>query len=814
MTYTNLVRGSSPIGYWKLNGSASAVVGTAATISNASGYWTAPPLVSNSESSLKITPSGASVSIYDSSFNNFYSNYVNKPFTVEFWFSFNGLFDGSGYLTNFNSTTRYFTENVLKIFRIMSGSTEIGSVKYDYNTNTFRFSINGVGNRDAYIPVRNMNTSFYIVANYSSERLLLTVNGEDGVIGYVEDSSYFPSKLSGSVTYRIDGSSLNPSASMNYVIGDVAIYNYQLDKSHQRLRVLLGLSADKPTELTNHLQTSYFDFSEKDYHIAHKEIITGNQFNENVFYSHNFVVSDYEGIQSNKIYDLHASDEFPTSSTTISSSGALFSSSNSALVFDQYGSIFDKEVFKTIYCTFTPTSSPSGYLFSIPNSIGNSATLYASVSSTGVTLGSYDSAASANTAILTISSSISASSQYYFGISIDQNDNFTAFVNDSGVSSVIENFEINSTHKIVIGNLLDSPASNNMYIKNFGMTNDNENSFIDFDFDDLEMYMARLTNDYSVSQMTVLIKSIPFSNYDDDIVGSKITWDGMDNCMVQVSDDGYNWTIVKRGYPIPNVVYGSPNKNKLLKIMVPHEYTVENINQSFNNLDISLYRTMNFNSNDSNYFMTALGDSASLSIYNIKRFPQSILLRQDKPGVFFDSVNGYVNGYAKITATSSVTNTYGMDFWFKPESFTSASNYLIHVSASTDYYVYISGSTNKIIYSPSTSYLYINGSSVTSNSYTASPGEYYHIFYNLGASVNNSSSIILNGRAGASGTHSNGSYAHLNIWNDPITLSTPSSRYSNFVSNNTSSVQDSSSVVWQSNWNSSSIITVAARRIG
>jgi hypothetical protein len=223
---------------------------------------------------------------------------------------------------------------------------------------------------------------------------------------------------------------------------------------------------------------------------------------------------------------------------------------------------------------------------------------------------------------------------------------------------------------------------------------------------------------------------------------------------------------------------------------------------------------MNFNSNDSNYFMTALGDSASSSIYNIKRFPQSILLRQDKPGIFFDSVNGYVNGYAKITATSSVTNTYGMDFWFKPESFPSASNYLIHVSASTDYYVYISGSTNKIIYSPSTSYLYINGSSVTSNSYTASPGEYYHIFYNLGASVNNSSSIILNGRAGASGTHSNGSYAHLNIWNDPITLSTPSSRYSNFVSNNTSSVQDSSSVVWQSNWNSSSIITVAARRIG
>ena len=87
MTYTALVRGTPPVGYWKLNGTASAVVGSSATITNAE--WTTPPLVSNSASSLIIRSSGASVSILNQ-YNTFYKNFDSTNMTFEFWFSFNG----------------------------------------------------------------------------------------------------------------------------------------------------------------------------------------------------------------------------------------------------------------------------------------------------------------------------------------------------------------------------------------------------------------------------------------------------------------------------------------------------------------------------------------------------------------------------------------------------------------------------------------------------------------------------------------------------------------------------------------------------
>jgi len=1107
MTYTALIKGSSPIGYWKLNGSGSAVIGTAATVSNASGYWTTPPLVANSTSSLKIKNAGASVTISGSSFNHFYKNYEDKVFSMEFWFSLNGMMDGSGYINNLGEAgylgndAKYFLNDKLKIVKIMSElegiSQEIASVMYDYRRNTFRFSFSGYNNTDAYIPVRNLNTSFHIIVTYTNRVLKIVVNGEQGAMGYVNDTSLFRTHQDSSVFYSIDGESLAPRADKSFIIGDLAMYDYELTSSAYEKRIVIALSPDKPMSITNYLQTSYFDFTEKNYHLIYKDVITGSKFSENNFYSENAVFDEVEGIKYLKLNDLHPPNEYPelayTSSGnytyqtaydltkihnphsqlminahlnaaswsaaygfghrplwfkyTTSASGnielstegssydtvinvykgdpstaswtaydddsgpgrtsyisieleadttyyieiiayaiddegilnfkfsgfGLNPSNNHGLVFDQYGQIFENELYKVISCIFMPNNASGGYIFSIPNSIANNRTLYAyatapqlidvgttndlfanaidlstltspisfsteyanasletgepfslspfsdsdnygysvwfkytpsidadlsifatetvtassnyaalgiytgsqvdnltlvdystglpssisllyipveagttyyitaatwgqsgpsaspaqwvltgdweysgpqSESKGGVIFGSYDVTTNKFNEIERIETELLSHEEYNFAIAIDKNDNATAFLNDISKTFTIQDFNITFKNILVIGNMMDSPAPQNLTIRNFGMCSDPLNNFIGFNFEQNRMLMAKLKYDYSVSQMATVIKTIPLGNFNSEIIGSRISWDGMDNCIVEVSANGQNWDIVKRGESIPGINYGSPNRDLLIKMSIPYDYTIESFNQSFNNLEISLYRSLDFVSQDGTYSLKSQTQNSSLPAYTIKRHAQPITFRQDKPGVFFDSVNGYVNGYAKITATSSVTNTYGMDFWFKPESFTSASNYLIHVSASTDYYVYISGSTNKIIYSPSTSYLYINGSSVTSNSYTASPGEYYHIFYNLGASVNNSSSIILNGRAGASGTHSNGSYAHLNIWNDPITLSTPSSRYSNFVSNNTSSVQDSSSVVWQSNWNSSSIISVVTYNIG
>lgn len=814
MTYTALVRGSAPIGYWKLNGSGSSVVGPAATVSNASGFWTSPPLVANSGSSLKLTSGGASVSIYDSTFNNFYKNYEKKAFSVDFWFSFNASMDGSGYIENLDPATRYYTDYKLKILRIMNGSVEIGAILYDYRKNTFRFYINGEGNKDAYFPVRNLNTSFHIMAVYSADTLKIVVNGEPGIRGSVSNTSIFPLKSTSSVTYSIDGSSIN-SSSVSYVIGDVAMYNYELSESMLRSRIVRALSPDKPIAMTNYLNTSYFDFSEKNYHLIYKEIFAGEKFGQNNLYDENIIIDKVEGVKYFNLNDLHPSNEFPTSSATITASGAVFSSSAAALIFDEYGRLFDSKPYKIISCMFTPLNASGGYLFSIPNSIDFTNSLYAYAASGGVTIGKYDILTNTSTIIETIETPLSSSVEYSFAMCVDGNDNATVYVSDVGETFEIANFEVTNKNYLVIGNLMDSPSANNLRIRNFGMDSDQINNFIGYNFEENKMFMARLNLDYSVSQVSTIIKTISLGNFGSEIIGSRIAWDGMDNCMVESSLDGSNWDVVRRGTSIQDIVHGDVNRDVLIKMTIPYEYTVEKFNQSFNNLEVSLYRSLSFISDDGSYSMNPLFDDLSYPSYTIKRHSQPIIFRQDKPGIYFDMVSGIVSGYACILPTSSVTNAYALDFWFKPDAFPSASNFVVHVSASTtNHYVYVDGTTKRFIYSPSAAKLYINGASVASNSYTASTGEFYHLFFDLSGSVSNSASIFINSYSTTSATHTNGSYAHLNIWDDPLEIDSASSRYGHFVLNNVISIEDSTTLYWQPNWNSSSIVSASSYVIG
>lgn len=814
MTYTALVRGSAPIGYWKLNGSGSAVLGTAATVSNASAFWTVPPLVANSGSSLKLTSGGASVSIYDSTFNNFYKNYENKVFSVDFWFSFNASMDGSGYIENLDPVTRYYTDYKLKILRIMNGAVEIGGILYDYRKNTFRFYINGDGNRDAYFPIRNLNTSFHIMAVYSSGTLKIFVNGEQGVRGNVSDTSLFPLKSTASVTYKIDGSSIN-STLVSYVIGDVAMYNYELSEFMLRDRIVRALSPDKPIAMTNFLNTSYFDFTEKNYHLIYKEIFTGEKFGQNNLYDENLIVDRVEGVKYLNLKNLHSSNEFTSSSVTITASGATFSSSTSALMFDEYGQIFESKPHRILSCMFTPLNASGGYLFSIPNCIDSTQSLYVYAASGGVTVGKHDISTGSATVIDMIDTPLSSSVEYSFAMCIDGNDNATVYVADSGKTFEITNFEITNKNYLVIGNFIDSPSANNLMIRNFGMDANQINNFIGYNLEENKMFMARLNLDYSVSQVSTIIKTVPLGNFGNEIIGSRVSWDGMDNCMVESSFDGETWDIVRRGTSIQGIVHGDVNRDVLIRMTIPYEYTIENFNQSFNNFEVSLYRSLSFVSDDGSYSMNPLFDDLSYPSYTIKRHSQPIIFRQDKPGIYFDMVSGIVSGYACILPTSSVTNAYALDFWFKPDALPSASNFVVHVSSSTtNYYVYVDGATKRFIYSPSAAKLYINGASVASNAYTAYTGEFYHLLFDLSGSVSNSASIFINSYSTTSSTHINGSYAHLNIWNDPLEIDSASSRYGHFVLNKIFSVQDSTTLYWQPNWNSSSIISASAYIIG
>jgi hypothetical protein len=99
------------MGYWPLSNGLDIIGSNNATITN--GNYTKLPLVINSSSSLIVrstenngTTPGSSVVIFNS-YDIFYKNFENTSAYFEFWFSFNGGFDGSGYSKNLSSSESF-----------------------------------------------------------------------------------------------------------------------------------------------------------------------------------------------------------------------------------------------------------------------------------------------------------------------------------------------------------------------------------------------------------------------------------------------------------------------------------------------------------------------------------------------------------------------------------------------------------------------------------------------------------------------------------------------------------------------------------
>jgi hypothetical protein len=318
----------------------------------------------------------------------------------------------------------------------------------------------------------------------------------------------------------------------------------------------------------------------------------------------------------------------------------------------------------------------------------------------------------------------------------------------------------------------------------------------------------------------------------------------MDNVKVELSkDNGFTWYSITRGSPVTNLAASSINNDYLIKVTVPFDYKIERMNQSFNNLQISMYNNLTFFTNDKNYEFYTQVDSSSSQPISIQRRTQAINYRKDNFGIKFNpesSSSTYVPGYAYIKNLTSAINTYGIDFWLKPNSFTSSSNYIVHVdyitlsndiyqnlysdsysasstSASTEYYLYVDSSNKKLIYSPSaTAKLYINGNYVTSNSTSVNLGDYYHLFLDFGTAsgYDLNSTTTINGLYNTASGHSHFVYGNINMWNRSITSNDAYLRYLSYVGNNSSSVSDSSSVVWQLNKYSSASVSASGIKIG
>jgi len=371
MSYKYKVIADNPLGYWDLsniNSGSNYDITTAsnhAFISN-NVVFSTPPLILNSGSVAKIAYPTASIRI-NNTYNAFNLNAQNNTYSLEFWLSMNGVFIGSGYDIN-NTASGYFNNNQLDILKAINTSTgsTISKIYYDYNSNTLRYSFPGTGNNDAYYYLKNLNSPLHIVATYQGGRINITVNNDQGSTALVYDKTLMnTASLASMVQFLIDGSSLNTnySGSANFLISNLAIYNYQPTQSIINNHLVWANYQDDPVSFSNLNQNvNYFDLLQLNENFVYYKKYS--DFSLKAYSQEYKTQIDYAGIgPKDTIPALFTSTSNGTYSIN-SSSGIIWSASSDYISFNDFGNYVTNN-FSVLMQTSSSVTASNQYLFSI-----------------------------------------------------------------------------------------------------------------------------------------------------------------------------------------------------------------------------------------------------------------------------------------------------------------------------------------------------------------------------------------------------------------------------------------------------------------
>ena len=749
-----------------------------------------------------------------------------STFTIEFWISFEDSLNGSGYNSIFssgsslslgevNSSSELYAVGSMNVYgtsrmpiRIISFTdvytpsttyTENAVIYYDYNKNTFNFRV-GQNCEEASFTVRNTNTPYYVIATYANGELSIIVNGESGRAGRTSNSWTFSTGSSPQIHINNYKNTLS-SLPISYSISNLAFYDRKLSLNSIRRKNVWAYHNDKPTLSSQSLGTSMFDASEKDYHLLHYENISGLMFQDN--YVMNNLQADYNfgligkatpSFTLDPASDSSASIYFTGSNAYVSALGARVPA---ALRLEKFGYLLGNTNALTISFTASFNSPSADYAFSVLNE-DNNQYLYSRISSSGMDIGYWDAINQIDSIQLSVIGTISASKQAQFAMAI-YNGVLSAKVIDStsashSASAAIGKVKFKPSTYLSVGGFLERDMFNmNCSYSNFAFSSINTD-LSSYSFNKNSMFIARLYNSPDISQIGYWIKKIPIAIYGNKILSSKVIWDGMENCLVEVSTDNMlTWTTVTKNSALPGISYSNFNSDIYIRATIPFEYSYINGDQSFHNLEFSIYGSTLVMTQDLKYSMQGVSASPIYPTYNIQRKNNHISFKKDNFGIKFDQVKGYLNSssaYAEIIPTSSVTYPYAIDFWLRIDAQQSSSNNYILNSGS-------SSINPKIWFSPNSAtssftsasspgalrysggaQLYIDGVAVSDNTKLLEIGIPYHVFYDFGA-VYTGSALNLNGNFTA-GKPSIATYGYINLWNEPVSSSTASVRYNTF----------------------------------
>lgn len=745
-------------------------------------------------------------------------------------------------------------------YTTVSGSSyfyNYASILYNQETNSIEFYVpqQSGGYAKAYCVVTDLSTPIHIYATYSNKTINVSVNGKTGISAYVGSGLFQDTNIQNNyqnLIFRVAGSyndfSTTPptnqslDAGQYFLVSNLTFYDYLLTARQLNNHIKWGMYDNKPVKSSTQYGTYMFGLEESPQNFQYGRVFSGTGFKEySDLYNLNITSNGLEPQKINRVL-FNNIDGASTLNAPADHSGIDWSGGRASLDFSDFGKI------STMPCTISLILEPmtgyqDEYILSI-NNVNGSSTLFVDRVGKTYNLKFYDTmnggtvttlcsvtakfnleyqklalSFANNSVILTV---IDAASEHQVSASdttvqsAPYNQTFTfsnnsiltigqSYHNGNNLSSLTQNTTIYSY--LAISDLYISDFTN-QYINGYYYANGYPwTGLIKYNVP-LQYYSdpynpVNVVKSFPVYQMGHWTVTVPLSAMDS-VLGSKVGWSSTNNCLVEysfydptITHQETNWYSVNRkdGF-ISGYNFSNKLSNMLLRVTIITKYDVQDINQSFNNLELGFYKNMNFYSEGEYFLLTPGSRSSNGSSFTVKSHGKPIQTRSSNLGLLFPySVDdASVPGYANIQNTYS-KNVAGIDFWYRPDTNFTNTKILSGDSSILGYPDLYIDSTNSIAYNSGVAAVYVNGLYV-SNSATASSvadqvarfaftaNTPVHICVVFNGTF--TGGLTLNGNSSNSGSES--SYGYINIWENGVSEQDAINRYNLFTQNSVSIV--------------------------
>ena len=719
-----------------------------------------------------------------SSYKIFYTGTENLKFTSEFWLGFD---------------TNPYGDNI--IFSVVYNTAIIANAYI--NNDRLYFTVNGkdkVTNSDlsytTYQQVKSWDSQNHIIVCYSNKSIYTVINGIKGNQVVLPDNFIFSNSYVSADNFYYH---IGP-ASSDFIINDLAFYDYELSNNSIKSHIAWGLYDSSPQTQSKTSDSFFFDIKQSKSMVSFdKDFSDPKKYAEGV--SNNLII-DSSGITLNQMPSLSKAGSGALSTSyglsVTNSASALFNNAS------KYFPLTKMSILGQINWTQNIGSDESVIL--AINNVGNGGWVYLGQSTDNKLTLYYYSQSSVSpfdytkTILAQVPTAISTTgSTYNFGLSINSNKATIYISTPSGTTySTTNNFPtyFNPQYDLYFGNAYSSATTLPLsgYIANVSLFADEIDPISYSNYGSFDSTTITFNSTLAISQKGTWTYSVPAS-FISNIVGSRVVWDSGTSDDVANSltkyvkfdmslDYGNTWYQIKNGSPATKFI----DSASLSYGDIILKATIFNTDSSYidqpriEKLNISLYKDLSIKSDAGAFILSPRMGNYVSDTYSIKKNFFNILSRTDNFGIKLAKVNDQ-NSLAMITPGSYSSMYQTIDFWFRPEATSTYSIQTILDTMSQSGTLYYDPSDNSV-YQNGFSNVYINGTDISSGK-SVTLGESYHI---VCVYSNPSYSPIYLGGDENLNSYTYGTYGFITMYSYAFTQTQAQSRYNSYISANTSQV--------------------------